>query len=78
MLVLSRRVGEKIRIGSSIVVTLLRVDSHRARIGVEAPRDVPIFRQEVFDFLKDGSVATQTVKARWSVNGSTPLKGALG
>ena len=50
MLVLSRRVGQKIRIGTSIVVTLLKVDRNRARIGIEAPADVPVYRQELFDF----------------------------
>ena len=53
MLVLSRRVGEKIRIGTSIVVTLLKVDRNKARIGVEAPADVPVVRQELFEFAKD-------------------------
>ena len=52
MLVLSRRVGEKIRIGGSIVVTVLRIDSKKARLGVEAPCDLPIYRQEVFDFVE--------------------------
>ena len=50
MLVLSRRVGEKIRIGSSIVVTVLTVHRNKARLGIEAPSDLPIFRQELFDF----------------------------
>jgi carbon storage regulator len=55
MLVLTRRVGQQIRIGTSIVVTLLKVESNRARIGVEAPRDVPVFRQELFDFIRESS-----------------------
>lgn len=50
MLVLSRRVGQQIRIGESIVVTLLRVDRNKARIGVEAPLGVSVFRQELLDF----------------------------
>lgn len=53
MLVLSRRVGQKIRIGESIVVTLLKVESSRAKIGVEAPADVPVLRQELFEFARD-------------------------
>jgi carbon storage regulator len=50
MLVLSRRVGQQIRIGDSIVVTLLKVDRNKARIGVDAPPSVPVYRQELFDF----------------------------
>jgi carbon storage regulator len=50
MLVLSRRIGQQIRIGNSVVVTLLRVDRNKARIGVEAPPGIPVFRQELLDF----------------------------
>ena len=52
MLVLSRRIGQQIRIGESVVVTLLRVDRNKARIGVEAPPGIPVFRQELLDFEK--------------------------
>ena len=50
MLVLSRRVGQQIRIGESVVVTLLKLERNKARIGVDAPADVPVFRQELLDF----------------------------
>jgi carbon storage regulator len=50
MLVLSRRIGQQIRIGKSVVVTLLRVERNKARIGVEAPPGIPVFRQELLDF----------------------------
>ncbi len=52
MLVISRRVGEKIRIGKSIIVTLLDAGRKRARIGIEAPADVSVLRQELFDFAR--------------------------
>ena len=52
MLVLSRRVGQQIRIGKSVVVTLLKVERNRARIGVQAPFGIPVFRQELLDFDK--------------------------
>lgn len=47
MLVLMRRPGESINIGSNIVVTLVALERNRARIGIEAPRDVPIDREEI-------------------------------
>jgi carbon storage regulator CsrA len=50
MLVLSRRIGEQIRIGKSVVVTLLKVERNRARIGVTAPPGIPVYRQELLDF----------------------------
>jgi len=47
MLVLMRRPGESIHIGPDIVVTLIALERNRARIGIEAPREVPIDREEV-------------------------------
>lgn len=47
MLVLSRKLGEKIFIGESICVTVVDIDRGKIRLGIEAPRDVPIYRQEL-------------------------------
>jgi carbon storage regulator len=47
MLVLMRRVGEKIRIGETIIVTVISLDKGRVRLGVEAPREVTVDRAEV-------------------------------
>jgi carbon storage regulator len=47
MLVLMRRPGESIHIGPDIVVTLVALERNRARIGIEAPREVPIDREEI-------------------------------
>ena len=47
MLVLSRKLGEKICIGNNISITVVDVERGKIRLGIEAPRDVPIFRQEL-------------------------------
>jgi carbon storage regulator len=47
MLVLMRRPGESIHIGPDIVVTLVALERNRARIGIEAPRDVIVDREEI-------------------------------
>jgi carbon storage regulator len=47
MLVLSRKLGEKIYIGDNICITVVDIDSGKIRLGIEAPRDVPIYRQEL-------------------------------
>jgi carbon storage regulator len=47
MLVLSRKLGEKIQIGEDICVTVVDIDRGKIRLGIEAPREVPIFRQEL-------------------------------
>ena len=47
MLVLSRKVNEKIRLGDRIVVTVVRLSGGRVRLGIEAPRDLPVLREEL-------------------------------
>ncbi len=47
MLVLSRKVGEKIVIADNVVVTVLSVHGHRVRIGIDAPMGIDIKRQEL-------------------------------
>ncbi len=47
MLVLSRKLGEKIHIGENVVITIVDIDRGKVRIGIEAPRDVPIYREEL-------------------------------
>lgn len=49
MLVLSRKVGERILIGDNIAVTVVRVGPGMVRIGVDAPRDYSIVREEIKD-----------------------------
>ena len=47
MLVLSRKLGEKIFIGDNICITVVDIDRGKIRLGIEAPRSVPVFRQEL-------------------------------
>jgi carbon storage regulator len=56
MLVLSRKLGEKIFIGENICITVVDIDRGKIRLGIEAPRDVPIYRQELLP-LKNGTDA---------------------
>ncbi|WP_124341194.1 carbon storage regulator CsrA, partial [Cellulomonas algicola] len=51
MLVLSRRVGERLVIGDDIVVTVIEVRSDGVRLGIDAPRDVRVHRAEVLEAL---------------------------
>jgi carbon storage regulator len=52
MLVLTRRVDESIAIGDHIIVTVLAVEGDRVKLGITAPREVTILRQEVFDAIQ--------------------------
>ena len=47
MLVLSRRESERIKLGNSIVLTVIRVSGDRVRLGIEAPPDVLVLREEL-------------------------------
>ena len=60
MLVLSRKVGEKILIGDHIAVTVVRIAQGIVRIGIEAPVDLPIVREEIKDQLGAGAQDRKT------------------
>ena len=47
MLVLSRKLGEKIVIGENICITVIDIDRGKIRLGIEAPREIPVYRQEL-------------------------------
>lgn len=52
MLVLARKVGERILIGDNIAVTVVRMGSGVVRLGVEAPHEMPVVREELKDQLR--------------------------
>ncbi len=47
MLVLSRRIGEKIRVGKDVWITVVDIDRGKVRIGIDAPTDTDIYREEL-------------------------------
>lgn len=53
MLTLTRKVGESIRIGDDIEIVVKEIRRNQVRIGIVAPRDVAIYREEVYDAIKD-------------------------
>ena len=49
MLVLSRKIGEVVTVGSSVMIKVLSFDRGVVRLGIEAPKNVPVHRKEVYD-----------------------------
>jgi len=53
MLVLTRKKNEKIRIGNDIVLNIIAISENQVRVGIEAPADVKILREEVYESIKN-------------------------
>ncbi|MCL2558344.1 MAG: carbon storage regulator CsrA [Treponema sp.] len=57
MLILSRKIDEKIVIGDDISVSIVEIRGDQVRVGVDAPKNVKVFRKEVFDAIKAENLA---------------------
>jgi len=56
MLIISRRIGEKIKIGDSIEVVILDIKGRQASIGIKAPKGVAIYREEVLKRIQEENI----------------------
>ena len=63
MLVLTRRSGESITVGDVIRITVLEVHGHQVRLGIEAPQEIPVHREEVYRRIREENYkAAQAMK----------------
>ena len=53
MLILTRKINEKIKIGNEITLSIIEIKGEQVKIGVEAPKEVKVFRQEVFNAIQN-------------------------
>ncbi len=63
MLILSRRVGESVLIGKDVSITVLRVKGDQVRLGVDAPKEVAVQRNELSEKINAGLVANEEQKS---------------
>jgi len=69
MLILSRKVNEKVVIGDDITVSIIEIRGDQVRLGIDAPKIVKVFRQEVFDAIKvENKAASQSAPVIPQIN----------
>ena len=64
MLVLSRQVDESIVVNGNIIITVLAIEGDRIKIGIDAPRDIPIFRQELLQAINEQEEVAKDLASR--------------
>jgi len=63
MLILTRRPGERVVIGDEILVTVMGVSGHTVRLGIAAPEGVPIYREEIWEAVREENRAAAAAAA---------------
>ncbi|HCU54067.1 MAG TPA: carbon storage regulator [Gammaproteobacteria bacterium] len=63
MLILTRRVGEALKIGDNIDITILSIKGNQVRIGINAPKDVAVHREEIYERIQSEKAAERAEKA---------------
>ena len=57
MLIITRRAGEKIMLGDDVVVEVMEIVGNTVRIGIHAPRSLPVYREEIWDAVREENQA---------------------
>jgi carbon storage regulator len=74
MLVLSRRLGENIRIGDDIKVVVLDVKGTQVKLGIEAPLSVQVHRQEIYERIQEANRHAASVPPAWLADAARHLR----
>jgi carbon storage regulator len=69
MLILTRRIGETLNIGDEVQVTVLGIKGNQVRLGVNAPKDVPVHREEIYERIKKEKETGNTFTPNKAVEG---------
>jgi carbon storage regulator len=85
MLILTRKPGESLYIGDNIKITIVEIKGHQIRVGIDAPSDLRIYREEIYlQILEENKAAAETAEAGleglkdWRGSGSTKPSGGGG
>ena len=73
MLILTRRVGETLMIGDEVTVTVLGVKGNQVRIGVNAPKNVSVHREEIYERIKREHAAEAADQQKTNFTSSSPV-----
>lgn len=63
MLVLTRKLNEGIMLGEDICIKILSIEDGKVKIGIEAPKEIEIHRQEIFEAIKDENIKATQINA---------------
>ncbi|MEI8132443.1 MAG: carbon storage regulator CsrA [Leptolinea sp.] len=63
MLVLTRKLEESIVIGQDVIITILAIDKDKVKIGISAPREIPVLRKELFQAIQEQSAVVEQLAA---------------
>jgi carbon storage regulator len=63
MLILTRKLGERITIGNDIVISLLEIKGSQVKLGIEAPKGISIYRQEIYERIRRENLISSAVTA---------------
>ena len=74
MLILTRKLGERITIGNDIVISLLEIKGSQVRLGIEAPKGISIHRQEIYERIRRENLISSAVTASDLSEGATLLQ----
>ena len=64
MLILTRRAGETVMVGSDITITVLGVKGNQVRIGINAPKDVAVHREEIYERIQSEKSAQEAAESK--------------
>lgn len=77
MLVLTRKSGERLRIGHDITITIIEITSGQVRLGIEAPRDVGVHREEIYERIRQENLRAAAPPAGRILDVARSLKNRL-